>query len=279
MTAAQDHGCHLQIARLRWTSSRRSIGLYPSENGRCSQNKEQSGNGRSGQLESSATTQRSKIMVQYGRPSRSSWAKSVRSSFSRTVVGRAIWENLGVQWGMLFRTQWKRVILISVCGWHEIGWKETKLCSDVEKVLNKEVDLGERTSFLDHVYLGCTQRQCEVSQNIVDNYRTMFESRISAGGLEKWPFSQKIRISSWSYDMLVMQRSVWNDIVSWQTRLHNNSIKYLLHALMTGRNKICWRIVNYLLSNCSEMLTLGKNWTTRYIMVSKQARTFHNKMD
>ena len=37
------------------------------------------------------------------------------------------------------------------------------------------------TSFLDHVYLGCTQRQCEVSQNIVDNYRTMFESRISAG--------------------------------------------------------------------------------------------------
>ena len=32
------------------------------------------------------------------------------------------------------------------------------------KVLNKEVDLGDPTSFLDHVYLGCTQRQCEVSQ-------------------------------------------------------------------------------------------------------------------
>ena len=27
------------------------------------------------------------------------------------------------------------------------------------KVLNKEVDLGQPTSFLDHVYLGCTQRQ------------------------------------------------------------------------------------------------------------------------
>ena len=48
------------------------------------------------------------------------------------------------------------------------------------KVLNKEVDLGERTSFLDHVYLGCTQRQCETRKDIVDNYRTMFESRISA---------------------------------------------------------------------------------------------------
>ena len=41
------------------------------------------------------------------------------------------------------------------------------------KLLNKEVDLGEPTSFLDHVYLGCTQRQCQISKNIVDNYRTM----------------------------------------------------------------------------------------------------------
>ena len=70
------------------------------------------------------------------------------------------------------------------------------------KVLNKEVDLGEPTSFLDHVYLGCTQRQCEVSQDIVDNYRAMFESRISAVGLEKLSFSENFRISTWSYDMV-----------------------------------------------------------------------------
>ena len=69
------------------------------------------------------------------------------------------------------------------------------------KMLNKEVDLGEPTSFLDHVYLGCTQRQCEISKDIVDNHRTMFESRISAGGVEKLPFPQNLRISSWSYDM------------------------------------------------------------------------------
>ena len=49
------------------------------------------------------------------------------------------------------------------------------------KLLNKEVDLGEPTSFLDHEDLGCTQRQCEISKDIVDNCRTMFESRISAG--------------------------------------------------------------------------------------------------
>ena len=69
------------------------------------------------------------------------------------------------------------------------------------KLLNKEVDLGEPTSFLDHVQSGCTQRQCEISKDIVDNYRTMFESRISAGGTEKLPYSENLRISSWSYDM------------------------------------------------------------------------------
>ena len=49
----------------------------------------------------------------------------------------------------------------------------------------KHVDLGEPTSFFDHVYLVCTQRQCEISKDIVDNYRTMFESRISTGATEK----------------------------------------------------------------------------------------------
>ena len=68
------------------------------------------------------------------------------------------------------------------------------------KVLNKEVDLGEPTSFLDHVCLGCAQRQCELSEDI-DNYRTMFESRISAGATEKLPCSENLSISSWSYDV------------------------------------------------------------------------------
>ena len=45
-------------------------------------------------------------------------------------------------------------------------------------LLNKEVDLGEPTSFLDHVFLVCTQRRCEISKDIVDNCRIMFESRI-----------------------------------------------------------------------------------------------------
>ena len=87
----------------------------------------------------STTTQMAKIMVQYGRPSCSSWTKSVRSSFGRTIMGKAIWENPFETWleensklGMSLCTSWKRIIIICVFGWHKIGWKETKSWSDVE---------------------------------------------------------------------------------------------------------------------------------------------------
>ena len=103
----------------------------------------------------------------------------------------------------------------------------------MSKVINKEVDLGEPTSFLDHVYLGCTQKQCEMSKDMVDNDRTMFESRIYAGATANY-HAPKICVSlrgptTWK----VMPRNVWNDTVSWRTKRLNNSTKYQLHALTT----------------------------------------------
>ena len=68
------------------------------------------------------------------------------------------------------------------------------------KVLSKDVDLGQPKSCLDHVYLGCTQRQCETS-NMVDHDRTMFVPRISAGATEKLPSSENMSISTWSCDV------------------------------------------------------------------------------
>ena len=52
-------------------------------------------------LDPSTATEVAKIMIQYGRPSRSSWTKSVRSSFGRIVVGKA----------MLIRTHCKGLFL------------------------------------------------------------------------------------------------------------------------------------------------------------------------
>ena len=144
---------------------------------------------------------------QYGRPSR---------SFERNLYGHLV---AGLSWERQFEKILLKYGREKVFNWEcfsctvKKGYSylcmlmTTKLAGHKQnidpmwKVLNKEVDLGESTFFLDHAYLGCTQRQCEISNDIVDNYRTIFESRISAGGLEKLPFPQNLRISSWSCDM------------------------------------------------------------------------------
>ena len=45
----------------------------------------------------------------------------------------------------------------------KLAGKKQKM-DPIMKVLNEEVDLGEPTSFSDHVHLGCTQRQFEISK-------------------------------------------------------------------------------------------------------------------
>ena len=134
----QSHGYHLQTAGLRRTSRWRSICSNPGKKGGCTPIIENSQIGMCRHLDSPTTTQMVKIMVQYGRSSRSSWAKSVRSSFGRTVMGKAIWENpvaarrrfpIGNAFSYTVK---KGCSHLCVCGWHQIGWKETKYQSDVE---------------------------------------------------------------------------------------------------------------------------------------------------
>ena len=82
----------------------------------------------------------------------------------------------------------------------------------------KDDDLQEPTSFLDHENLGCTQRECTISSDIVTNYRGMFESRISAGVKENYPQELQGNLMQKSYLLglmtwKVMQRSVCGAIL------------------------------------------------------------------
>ena len=211
-------------------------------------------------LDSSTTTQMAQIMVQYGRPSRSSWAKSVRSPFGRTIMGEAIWENPievrlgdGFQLWMLIRTPWKRTILICVCGWHKIDWKETKHCSDVEST-NQRSWFGRTNIFLWSCTHGMYSKTNEISKDIVDNYRTMFESRPTI----------------WK----VMPRKMCGTIL-WVGKQDDSTTLqsiYSMHwwpSFQRRRIEICRRIVKSMLSNCSEMFVLGTNWKTWCSMVSE----------
>ena len=56
-----------------------------------------------------------------------------------------------------------RSILIGIRGCHKNGWKKTEI--------DETVDLGEPTSSLDHVLLGCSQRECNPNESIIDEDR------------------------------------------------------------------------------------------------------------
>ena len=110
------------------------------------------------------------------------------------------------------------------------------------KIPMKDVDLEEPASFFDHVSLGCTQRECQINKDSVENYRSMFESRISAGVVENYQ-KQKSRGNLMPKRYLhgpmtwkVTQRNVWKDIVNLQIKRLNNYTKSQRHA---------WMIINF----------------------------------
>ena len=76
-------------------------------------------------------------------------------------------------------------------------------------------------TFLDHVYLGCIQRECDPNEKINGQYNKMFESRVSCEATEKltgWQTTRK--------NVSVVLRHVrtfsWNGISNWQTRRQSN---------------------------------------------------------
>ena len=71
------------------------------------------------------------------------------------------------------------------------------------KNLMKHVEIDEPTSFLDHVYLACTQWVCKPNETIIEQHTKMFESRISAGATVKLSGWQQLHAQTvaWSYDM------------------------------------------------------------------------------
>ena len=138
------------------------------------------------------------------------------------------------------------------------------------KILMKDVDLGETTSFLDHVYLCCTQRECQISKDIVDNYRGMFGSRIFAWATESY---QKLKPRGNLMPKLylhgpmawkVMPRNAWKDIANWRMKRRNKFSKSRRHAWMTINLKMkkwdqletCPQFAYKLLSNVYKWLVL-----------------------
>ena len=88
------HGHYFKITGMRRTSSRCSVSFHQGQNGRCTNVIEKFKVRVPGFLDTCTEAQMAKIMVQYGRSSRSCWTKSARSPFGSTVMEKAISRNI-----------------------------------------------------------------------------------------------------------------------------------------------------------------------------------------
>ena len=153
------------------------------------------------------------------------------------------WEK-NQDWECLFVHREKGLFLSVYVGVIKLAGKKQNI-DPMWTLLNKKVELGEPTSFLDHVYLGCTQRQCQTSKDTVDNYRTMFESRISAGGTEKLSYSE-----NFSYFFMVLcydMEGQAKKCVERYCELSNKTTQQLivlkcLYLARIGRPDILWSV-------------------------------------
>ena len=137
------------------------------------------------------------------------------------------------------------------------------------KIPMKDVDLGEPTSFLDHVYLGCTERECQISRDVVIITAVCSNQGFLLGATDKLPETKATgkpdaeTISSWSYDMEGHAKKCverYCEIANKTTEQFFKVATPCRSSILKRREWISWRIIYGLLTNCSEMFTLGTYW-------------------
>ena len=142
---------------------------------------------------------------------------------------------------------------------------EKQHMSPMWKKLMINVHLDETTTLLDHGILGCTQRDCKLNEFVIEEYREMFESRISSGADEKFPGWENPHERRWRVP------TTWKDMLKNAMRdceLANNKEEQIYSFLVfdwmitSSRRKILKRLEGYqkFAHKLLEMLVLGTNW-------------------
>ena len=197
---------------MRRTSSRRSISLHPGQNGRCTIIVQNSEVRMSRFLDTSTKTNthglnhgpvwkiQSFFLIELCTVTleQDYYGKDNSRKFHQNTVGKKF--QIGNVCSLTEKEDHS-----CLCMWTlyiKLAGKKQNI-DRMWKILMKDADSGEPTSSLDHVYLGCTQRECQTSKDILENHRSMFESKVSAGAFEKLTCSGKLdaNLSSWSHDM------------------------------------------------------------------------------
>ena len=83
------------------------------------------------------------------------------------------------------------------------NWESLFCSSNDIKMAGRRQNMGPMWKKLMKLVLGCTQFECKPNEDIVNQYREMFESRISATATEKLPGWDKPheKTVEWSNDL------------------------------------------------------------------------------
>ena len=128
------------------------------------------------------------------------WQDNYGKGNLRTSFWKHGWEKIP-NWECLFVHREKGLFLSVYVDDIKLAGKKHNI-DPMWKLLNKEVDLGEPTSFLDHVYLGCTQPSMRSKQRYCGQIQSHVRIANFRGVIGKITIpSKSSSFSSWSYDM------------------------------------------------------------------------------
>ena len=147
-------------------------------------------------------------MVQYGRSSRYSWKESVRSSFGKTIMEKAILEKTeeirlgaGFHSGLLTRTPWKKGYSY-LCMWMTSNWLErNKTLIRCGKHSIKQLIWENRHLSLIMCTWDVLKDNVKWRRILLTITEPCLNRQFPRVRTEKLPYSENFRISSWSYDM------------------------------------------------------------------------------
>ena len=150
---SKSHGYRIQTARMRRPSSRRNICLHPGQNARST----------------IIVNSKFRMLVIWIRPPLSS-PEAIRTFVGKAIRESSIKTRLGKvpNWEWFFVIREKRRFLSVYLDDVKLGGKKPNI-DPMWAILMKDVDLGEPTSFFDHVDLGC--RTSDRIQDLCWSYR------------------------------------------------------------------------------------------------------------
>ena len=253
----KSNGYHIQTARMRRTNSWCGICWYPGKNGRCSKIIENTKIGMSRYLDTSTKAQMAQIMTQLffskGTCTVILWQDYYEKGNSRKFH----WNTVGkkFQFGNVYSLTEEKYHSY-LCVWTISKWPGKKQnINTTWKLLMKDVDLGEPTSFLDHVYFVLHSKRvshqrwnCGKLQWYCSNPGFLLAPRNNYLAELRWNLMQKQYLLGPS-TRKVTQRNVWTDTANLRSK-----------RSITKRTKACDKRLNRLISYIHHTCEYEQYW-------------------